>query len=78
MAINPIDIYVGSRIQFRRISIGMSKKDLGRHLKLLSHEIEQLEMGETRIDADQLFQLAEILGVSVQYFFLKKDSRKMH
>ena len=66
---NPIDIYVGSRVRFRRMMLGMSQERLGESLGLTFQQIQKYEKGANRIGASRLFALSQVLQVPVQFFF---------
>lgn len=66
---NPIDVHVGGRVRLRRMLVGMSQEKLGELLGLTFQQIQKYEKGANRIGASRLFQIAQILGVSVQFFF---------
>lgn len=66
---NPIDVHVGSRVRLRRMVVGMSQEKLGDQLGLTFQQIQKYEKGSNRIGASRLFQLSQILGVPVQFFF---------
>jgi transcriptional regulator with XRE-family HTH domain len=66
---NPIDIHVGSRVRFRRMLLGMSQEKLGEKLGLTFQQIQKYEKGINRIGASRLFDLAQVLGVPVQFFY---------
>src|SRR6187431_3139942 len=66
---NPVDKYVGSRVRMRRIMLGMSQEKLGEALGLTFQQIQKYEKGINRIGASRLQQAAEILGVTVPFFF---------
>ncbi|RPI31359.1 MAG: XRE family transcriptional regulator, partial [Hyphomicrobiaceae bacterium] len=66
---NPIDVHVGSRVRFRRMLLGMSQEKLGEKLGLTFQQIQKYEKGINRIGASRLFDLAQVLGVSVQFFY---------
>lgn len=66
---NPIDIHVGSRVRLRRMLVGMSQEKLGEKLGLTFQQVQKYEKGTNRIGASRLFQIANILGVEVQFFF---------
>lgn len=66
---NPIDVHVGSRVRFRRMLLGMSQEKLGEKLGLTFQQIQKYEKGVNRIGASRLFDLAQVLGVSVQFFY---------
>ena len=64
-----IDAYVGSRVRFRRIMLGMSQQRLGDELGIAFQQLQKYEKGVNRITAGRLYQLAALLGVEVSYFF---------
>src|SRR5262244_2816948 len=66
---NPIDIHVGSRVRFRRMLLGMSQEKLGEKLGLTFQQVQKYEKGINRIGASRLFDLAQVLGVPVQFFY---------
>ena len=66
---NPIDVHVGSRVRMRRMLIGMSQEKLGDKLGLTFQQVQKYEKGANRIGASRLFQISQILGVPVEFFF---------
>ena len=66
---NPIDVHVGSRVRLRRMLLGMSQEKLGEHLGLTFQQIQKYEKGINRIGASRLFDLSNVLGVPVQFFY---------
>ena len=66
---NPIDVHVGNRVRMRRMLIGMSQEKLGERLGLTFQQIQKYEKGTNRISASRLYQISQILGVPVQFFF---------
>jgi transcriptional regulator with XRE-family HTH domain len=52
----------------------MSQKELARHLKLTFQQVQKYEGGVNRINASYLFALAQLLNVSVSYFFDETES----
>src|ERR1700754_4274279 len=71
---NPIDVHVGRRVRFRRMLLGMSQEKLGEKLGLTFQQIQKYEKGINRIGASRLFDLAQVLGVSVQFFYEEAPS----
>jgi len=49
--------------------IGMSQERLGELLGLTFQQIQKYEKGVNRIGAGRLFEIARILGVSIEYFY---------
>ncbi len=66
---NPIDVHVGNRVRMRRMLIGMSQEKLGERLGLTFQQVQKYEKGSNRVSASRLYQMAQILGVPVQFFF---------
>src|SRR5918992_4717448 len=66
---NPIDLHVGSRVRLRRMLLGMSQEKLAERLGLTFQQIQKYEKGINRIGASRLFDLAQVLGVPVQFFY---------
>ncbi|MEA2934689.1 MAG: hypothetical protein QOD74_1335 [Variibacter sp.] len=66
---NPVDRHVGSRVRMRRMMLGMSQERLGDALSLTFQQVQKYEKGTNRIGASRLQQIADILQVSVSFFF---------
>lgn len=66
---NPVDVHVGGRVRLRRMLLGMSQEKLGEHLGLTFQQIQKYEKGINRIGASRLFDLSQVLGVPVQFFY---------
>ncbi|MEO1026998.1 MAG: helix-turn-helix domain-containing protein [Pseudomonadota bacterium] len=63
------DDRLGSRLRERRRQLGLSQAELAKRLDVSPQLIQKQEVGESRISAFQIFKLAEVLGVPVDYFF---------
>src|SRR6476646_6905983 len=66
---SPIDIHVGSRLRNRRRMLGMSQEKLARAFGLTFQQIQKYEKGLNRMGASRLQQAADLLGVTVPFFF---------
>ena len=75
---NPIDVHVGGRVRFRRMLLGMSQEKLGEKLGLTFQQVQKYEKGINRIGASRLFDLAQVLGVSVQFFYEEAPAPEGH
>ena len=71
---NPVDTHVGSRVRLRRTMLGMSQEKLGEALGLTFQQVQKYERGVNRIGASRLFDLAQVLGVPVQFFYEEAPS----
>jgi transcriptional regulator with XRE-family HTH domain len=72
---NPVDIHVGGRVRFRRMLLGMSQERLGERLGLTFQQVQKYEKGINRIGASRLFDLSQVLGVPVQFFYDEAPER---
>jgi transcriptional regulator with XRE-family HTH domain len=66
---NPVDIHVGGRVRFRRMLLGMSQEKLGERLGLTFQQVQKYEKGINRIGASRLYDLSQVLGVPIQFFY---------
>ena len=66
---NAIDIHVGKRVRLRRTLLGMSQEQLGVTLDLTSQQVQKYESGANRISASRLWDISQVLDVSIGYFF---------
>ncbi len=66
---HPVDIHVGDRLRARRTLLGLTQEMLADAVDLTFQQIQKYERGANRIGASKLFQFAQMLGVSVAYFF---------
>lgn len=66
---NPIDLHVGTRLRLRRTLLGLSQEVLGEAVGITFQQLQKYERGMNRISASRLFNLSQVLGVSVSYFF---------
>jgi transcriptional regulator with XRE-family HTH domain len=64
-----LDVYIGTKVRFRRGLIEMSQERLGDLLGLTFQQVQKYEKGVNRIGAGRLFEIARILGVNVEYFY---------
>jgi len=70
---DPVDVHVGARIRTRRLLIGMNQETLAKALGLTFQQVQKYEGGANRVSASRLAQVAEVLGVSIAYFFSDLD-----
>ncbi|WP_375634564.1 MULTISPECIES: helix-turn-helix domain-containing protein [unclassified Bartonella] len=64
-----IDILIGKRIRHRRISMGLSQKELGSHLGVSFQQIQKYEKGLNRVSAKCLLEIAQKLEVPMNFFY---------
>jgi transcriptional regulator with XRE-family HTH domain len=68
-SLNPIDMHVGRRVRMRRLMLDLSQTDIADALGLTFQQVQKYEKGSNRISASRLQHLAQILQVSVPFFF---------
>jgi transcriptional regulator with XRE-family HTH domain len=66
---NPTDKHVGNRVRERRLELGMSQSKLAEAVDLTFQQIQKYEKGTNRISGSRLQQFANIMKVSVPFFF---------
>jgi transcriptional regulator with XRE-family HTH domain len=64
-----IDKHVGSRVRMRRLMLDMSQEELGDALGITYQQVQKYENGINRIGAGRLQHLADILKVTLSFFF---------
>lgn len=63
------DRYVGNRIRERRVMLGLSQQQMAELIGVTYQQAHKYERGINRISAGRLFEIAQVLGVPVDYFF---------
>lgn len=64
-----IDVHVGSRVRLRRSVLGLSQENIAEALGLTFQQVQKYERGMNRISASRLYQLGQLLDVSINFFF---------
>jgi transcriptional regulator with XRE-family HTH domain len=65
----PIDAHVGRRIRMRRALLGLSQEKLAESVGVTFQQVQKYERGANRVSASRLHQLAQVLQVSIDYFY---------
>lgn len=63
------DAYVGFKLRQRRTLLGMSQESVAAAIGLTLQQIQKYENGTNRVGASRLWDLAQVLGCDVSYFF---------
>jgi transcriptional regulator with XRE-family HTH domain len=63
------DRYVGTRIRERRIMLGLSQQQMADLIGVTYQQAHKYERGINRISAGRLYEISQVLGVPVSYFF---------
>lgn len=64
-----IDLHLGKRLRARRRLLGLTQQQLAVVVGVRFQQIQKYECGANRISASRMWSLAEVLGVSVGYFY---------
>lgn len=64
-----IDRIVGQRLRWRRRELKLTQEQLGEKLGLTFQQVQKYEKGVNRIAAGRLFEIAQVLGVTITYFY---------
>jgi len=72
------DREIGRRLKIRRLDLGISQATVADALGLTFQQVQKYEKGTNRISAARLQRIAEILDVSIAYFYDEKigESKK--
>lgn len=73
------DRHVGARIRERRVMMGLSQQQLAKMIGVTYQQAHKYERGLNRISAGRLFEIGQVLGVPVAWFFdgLTADSAEL-
>jgi len=64
-----IDRHVGARIKERRLMLGLSQQQLADSIGVTYQQAHKYERGLNRIAAGRLYEIAQVLGVPISWFF---------
>lgn len=63
---------LGKKLSFLRQNRRLSQGELGDLLGVRAQQIHKYETGENKLSAERLKDCADLLGVSINYFFIEK------
>ena len=64
-----VDVHVGKRIRHRRWMNGTTQQQLAEAVGIKFQQIQKYETGMNRVSASRLWDIANVLGVPVSFFF---------
>lgn len=64
-----VDRHVGNRIRERRTLLGLSQQDMANLIGVTYQQAHKYERGVNRVAAGRLYQVSQVLGVPVAFFF---------
>lgn len=63
---------LGKKLSFLRQNRRLSQTELGDLLGVRAQQVHKYETGENKLSAERLKNCADLLGVSINYFFIEK------
>lgn len=66
--VSDINLFIGKQLRKRRKLLGLTQDDLGKMVGVRFQQIQKYECAANKISAERLFQLADALDVSLDYF----------
>lgn len=66
---HPVDAHVGKRIRQRRWMVGITQQQLADKVGIKFQQIQKYETGMNRVSASRLWDIAQVLGVEIAFFF---------
>lgn len=73
---NDTDRHVGTRIRERRVMLGLSQQQMADLIGVTYQQAHKYERGINRISAGRLFEIAQVLGVPVGFFYEGLETRR--
>ena len=74
---HPVDVHVGKRIRHRRWMNGTTQQQLAEQVGIKFQQIQKYETGMNRVSASRLWDIANVLGVPVSFFFEGMESENV-
>ncbi|MGH1479534.1 MAG: helix-turn-helix domain-containing protein [Geminicoccales bacterium] len=68
-----IDRHVSSRIRQRRMLLGLTQQEMAGLISVSFQQAHKYEAGVNRISAGRLYQIAQALGVEINYFYRETE-----
>ncbi len=66
---HPVDLYVGQRLRKGRLARGLTQAELAARLNVSAQQVQKYEQGSNRVSASKLYEVANTLGKTVDWFF---------
>ena len=70
-----VDREVAARLRQRRVEMGLTQQQLAELIGVTYQQAHKYETGVNRITAGRLYQIAQVLGTDVSYFFGEAGSK---
>lgn len=73
-----IDELVGSRLSLARKARAMTSEHLAQSLKITVNELNAIEAGEIRLNAELMFRVCQILAIVPHFFFDEEHQARLY
>ena len=73
LVVNEVDKFIGSKIKFKRASLGITQNKLGAALGLTFQQVQKYEKGTSKVSCSKLYEISDFLGVPMFYFLEELD-----
>ena len=73
---NPVDVYVGKRIRLRRRILGITQQEFAKKVGITFQQLQKYEKAGNRVGASRLWDIAQVLHTSIDYFFEDIDGKE--
>ncbi len=71
-----VEALIATRIQARRLEVGMSQENLSKALGLTLHQVQEYEKGSDRVSSELLLNIADVLECNITQFFEDLTQRR--
>ena len=68
-----VDAVIGARITLARRMRGMAREELAQRLGIAFQQVQKYESAANRVPASRLWEIANVLGLPLSYFFGNED-----
>ena len=69
-----IESHVGQRIRERRTMLGLTQQQLADLIGVTYQQAHKYERGINRVSAGRLYEISQVLGIEISYFYEGLDS----
>ncbi|MFD2204451.1 helix-turn-helix domain-containing protein [Kiloniella antarctica] len=71
-----IESHVGQKIRERRTMLGLTQQQLADLIGVTYQQAHKYERGINRVSAGRLYEISQVLGIEISYFYEGLDSVK--
>ncbi len=68
-----VNKYIGNKIKIKRIELGLTQTELGKHLDVSFQQIQKYENGKNKVPVDKIRKLCDIFSCTLEYLFPENE-----